>query len=1088
MNPSSLFIRRPVATSLLTAAVALAGSLAYNFLPVSSLPAVDFPTITVQATLPGASPETMASAVATPLERQFGRIAGITEMSSTSYLGSTGINIQFDLNRNIDAAARDVQAAINAAAGQLPTNLPSKPTWRKANPADAPILIPALYSDIYEKPKVYDAANTILAQKLSQIDGVGQVFVSGGSPPAVRLEINPTLLNNFGLGLDDVRTMISTANANRPKGQMSTNGHSWFLTTDDQLLTPEQYRPLIIAYRNGAPVRVSDVGTVLDSVEDIRASGYFSPHPGEIKPSVLMIIFRQPGANIIDAVDRIRAQTPQLMSDLPQGIKMAEVVDRTATIRASVRDVQMTLSLSVALVILVVFLFLRDARATFIPSVAVPVSLIGTFGVMYLFGYSVDNLSLMALTISTGFVVDDAIVVLENIDRYLEAGMQPMQAALKGAAEIGFTVLSISLSLVAVFIPILMMGGIIGRLFREFAVTISVAIGVSLCVSLTTTPMMCAWLLKAKADHAKHGPIYGFFEWLFDWVLARYESSLQWVLRHQFTMIIATLLTIAFTGWLYVVVPKGFFPQQDAGRLTGTIMADQDTSFQQMNKLMTLFTTEVSHDPDVENLISFTGGGGGGGGRTVNQGSMYVSLKSIEKRTYAPRTPSPFKSGGHPTPYQVLVWLRDLLMPTHHSSADEIIGRLRIKLSPIPGATLYLQSYQDLRIGARSSSTQYQYTLQDDDLNELNEWAPRVVSKLRTLTDVMVDVVSDQQNSGLQTTVTVDRRAAAQYGISMQTIDNALYDAFGQRFVATTYTELNQYHIVMTVPLKFWEDPGALNYIYVHGSNNVRVPLGAFAKIVNGTGPLAVNHSGQFPSVTVSFNLPPGGALGDAVEKINDAMHELGAPGTLHGKFQGTAQAFQESLANEPVLIAAALAAVYIVLGILYESYIHPVTILSTLPSAGVGALLALLLTGNELNVMGLIGILLLIGIVKKNAIMMIDFAIAAERHENTSPVEAIYTACVLRFRPIMMTTLAALFGGLPLAMGSGTGSELRRPLGIAIVGGLIVSQALTLYTTPVVYLYLDRFRLWLSGKTHAHENPYAFAPTRGGHNPFEKG
>jgi multidrug efflux pump subunit AcrB len=1088
MNPSSLFIRRPVATSLLTAAVALAGGLAYNFLPVSSLPAVDFPTISVQATLPGASPETMASAVATPLERQFGRIAGITEMSSTSYLGSTSISIQFDLNRNIDAAARDVQAAINAAAGQLPSNLPSKPTWRKANPADAPILIPALYSDIYEKPKVYDAANTILAQKLSQIDGVGQVFVSGGSPPAVRLEINPTLLNNFGLGLDDVRTMISTANANRPKGQMSTNGHSWFLTTDDQLLKPDQYRPLIIAYRNGAPVRISDVGTVLDSVEDIRASGYFSPRPGEIKPSVLMIIFRQPGANIIDAVDRIRAQTPQLMSDLPQGIKMAEVVDRTATIRASVRDVQLTLSLSVALVILVVFLFLRDARATFIPSVAVPVSLIGTFGVMYLFGYSVDNLSLMALTISTGFVVDDAIVVLENIDRYLEAGMKPMQAALKGAAEIGFTVLSISLSLVAVFIPILMMGGIIGRLFREFAVTISVAIGVSLCVSLTTTPMMCAWLLKAKADHAKHGPIYGFFESLFDWVLARYESSLQWVLRHQFTMIIATLLTIAFTGWLYVVVPKGFFPQQDAGRLTGTIMADQDTSFQQMNKLMTLFTTEVSHDPDVENLISFTGGGGGGGGRTVNQGSMYVSLKSIERRTYAPRTPSPFKSGGHPTPYQVFVWLRDVLMPPHHSSADEIIGRLRTKLSPIPGATLYLQSYQDLRIGARSSSTQYQYTLQDDDLNELNEWAPRVVSKLRTLTDVMVDVVSDQQNSGLQTTVTVDRRAAAQYGISMQTIDNALYDAFGQRFVATTYTELNQYHIVMTVPLKFWEDPGALNYIYVHGSNNVRVPLGAFAKIVNGTGPLAVNHSGQFPSVTVSFNLPPGGALGDAVEKINDAMHELGAPGTLHGKFQGTAQAFQESLANEPVLIAAALAAVYIVLGILYESYIHPITILSTLPSAGVGALLALLLTGNELNVMGLIGILLLIGIVKKNAIMMIDFAIAAERHENTSPVEAIYTACVLRFRPIMMTTLAALFGGLPLAMGSGTGSELRRPLGIAIVGGLIVSQALTLYTTPVVYLYLDRFRLWISGKTHTHENPYAFGPSRGGHIPFEKG
>jgi multidrug efflux pump len=1085
MNLSALFIRRPVGTSLLTAAVALAGILAYNFLPVSSLPAVDFPTISVQATLPGASPETMASAVATPLERQFGRIAGITEMSSTSYLGSTSISIQFDLNRNIDAAARDVQAAINAAAGQLPTNLPSKPTWRKANPADAPILIPALFSDIFEKPKIYDAANTILSQKLSQIQGIGQVFVSGGSPPAVRIEINPTLLNNFGLGLDDVRTMVGSANANRPKGQISTKDHSWFLSTDDQLITSAQYRPLIIAYRNGAPVRISDVGTVSDSVEDIRASGFFSPRPGVLKPSVLMIIFRQPGANIIDAVDRVRASMPQLMTDLPQGMQIADVVDRTTTIRASVRDVQMTLALSVALVILVVFVFLRDVRATFIPSVAVPVSLIGTFGVMYLCGYSVDNLSLMALTISTGFVVDDAIVVLENINRYLEAGMQPMQAALKGAAEIGFTVLSISVSLVAVFIPILMMGGIIGRLFREFAVTISVAIAVSLVVSLTTTPMMCAWLLKAKSDH-RHGRLYRASEAVFDWVLGRYEASLQWVLRHQFTMIIATIATICLTGLLFVKVPKGFFPQQDAGRLSGTILADQDTSFQQMNKLMTEFTTEVSKDPDVDNLISYTGGGGGGGGRTVNQGSMYVSLKSIDRRTLV-QTRRPFPKD-HPSIGEIFAWLRDAVSPAHHASADEIIGRLRVKLSPIPGATLYLQSYQDLRIGARSSSTQYQYTLQDDDLNELNEWAPKVVDKLRTLTDVMVDVVSDQQNSGLQTTVTVDRKAASQYGISMQTIDDALYDAFGQRFIATTYTELNQYHIVMTVPLKFWEDPGALDYIYVHGTNNVRVPLGAFAKIVNGTGPLAVNHSGQFPSVTVSFNLPPGGALGDAVVKINDAMHELGAPGTLHGKFQGTAQAFQESLKNEPVLIAAALAAVYIVLGILYESYVHPVTILSTLPSAGVGALLALLLTGNELNVMGLIGILLLIGIVKKNAIMMIDFAIAAERHENTSPVEAIYTACVLRFRPIMMTTLAALFGGLPLAIGTGTGSELRRPLGIAIVGGLIVSQALTLYTTPVVYLYLDRFRLWVLGETHSHESPYAFAPTRGGHIPFEKG
>ncbi len=644
MNPSALFIRRPVGTSLLTAAVALAGIVAYNFLPVSSLPAVDFPTITVQAQLPGASPETMASAVATPLERQFGRIAGITEMSSASYLGSTGINIQFDLNRNIDAAARDVQAAINAAAGQLPTNLPSKPTWRKANPADPAILIPALTSDLYVKPKIYDAANTILAQKLSQIDGIGQVFVAGGSPPAVRIEINPTLLNNFGLGLDDVRTMLSTANANRPKGHISTNDHSWFLSTDDQLLKSSDYRPLIIAYRNGAPVRISDVGTVIDSVEDIRASGFYSPGPGVIKPSVLMIILRQPGANIIDAVDRIRAARTQLLADLPQGIEMSDIVDRTTTIRASVHDVQMTLALSVGLVIFVVFVFLRDARATLIPSVAVPVSLIGTFGVMYLCGYSVDNLSLMALTISTGFVVDDAIVVLENIDRYLEAGMQPMQAALKGAAEIGFTVLSISISLVAVFTPILMMGGIVGRLFREFAVTISVAIAVSLVVSLTTTPMMCAWLLKAKSDHT-HGRLYRASEAVFDWVLGRYEASLQWVLRHQFTMIIATIATICLTGFLFVKVPKGFFPQQDTSRLSGTILADQDTSFQQMDKLMTAFTTRVSEDPDVENLISFTGGGGGGGGRTVNQGSMYVALKRVDKRTLIHTQGAPSRRG-----------------------------------------------------------------------------------------------------------------------------------------------------------------------------------------------------------------------------------------------------------------------------------------------------------------------------------------------------------------------------------------------------------------------------------------------------------
>jgi len=1040
MSLSTPFIRRPVATTLLTAAITLSGAVAYNFLPVSPLPQVDFPTISVSATLPGASPETMASAVATPLERQFGRIAGITEMSSASYLGSTSITMQFDLNRNIDAAARDVQAAINAAAGQLPANLPSKPTYRKVNPADAAILIPALTSDVHTKPEMYDAANSILAQKVSQLEGVGQVFVGGGSPPAVRIEVNPTLLNNTGLGLDDVRTMIASANANRPKGQISDGAQSWFLSANDQLLKAKEYRPLIIAYRNGAPVRLQDVAKVYNSVEDVRASGVY-----DLKPSVLLIIFRQPGANIIETVDRIRAAIPQFKAEIPQGTNINVVVDRSSTIRASVRDVEMTLMLSVGLVIFVVFLFLRNGRATFIPSVAVPVSLIGTFGVMYLFGYSVDNLSLMAMTISTGFVVDDAIVVIENINRHLEAGMRPMQAALQGAAEIGFTVLSISVSLVAVFIPILLMGGIIGRLFREFAVTISVAIAVSLVISLTTTPMMCAWLLKAK-DEEKHGRLYRASEAVFQWILGLYESSLRLVLKHPNVTLAITLGTIVFTIYLYIVVPKGFFPQQDTSRLTGTIIADQDTSFQTMNKMMMEFARVVGQDSAVENVIAFTGGGGGGGGRTTNTGSMYVALKPVDQRKL---------------------------------SADEVIARMRRKLSGIPGATLYLQSVQDLRIGGRSSATQYQYTLQGEDLKELNDWGPKVRAKLATMSEILVDVNSDQQNSGLEATVTIDRDAASRVGVSMQTIDDALYDAFGQRFVATTYTELNQYHIVMTVPQDFWQNPNGLQYIYVKGANGVRVPLSMFAKFTTTTGPLQVNHSGVFPSVTISFNLRPGAALGDAVEKINEATHEMGLPSSIHGRFQGTAQAFQDSLRNEPLLIAAALAAVYIVLGILYESYMHPITILSTLPSAGVGALLALILTHNELNVMGLIGILLLIGIVKKNAIMMIDFALEAERNDNMPPVEAIYTACVLRFRPIMMTTLAALFGGLPLALGTGTGSELRRPLGIAIVGGLIVSQALTLYTTPVVYLFLDRLRLWmLRGRADFH--PHAL-PAKSG-------
>jgi multidrug efflux pump subunit AcrB len=1072
MSLSSPFIRRPVGTSLLTAAVTLAGALAYVYLPVSPLPQIDFPTISVSAQLPGASPETMASAVATPLERQFGRIAGITEMSSTSYLGSTSITIQFDLNRNIDAAARDVQAAINAAAGQLPTNLPSKPTYRKINPADSAILIPALTSDVRTKPDVYDAANSILAQKVSQIDGVGQVFAGGGSPPAVRIEVNPTELNNWGLGLDDVRTFIGTATVNRPKGSISQGNKRYFVGTTDQLLKAREYRPLVIAYRNGAPVRLGDVAHITDSVEDVRAAGLY-----DLKPSVLLIIFRQPGANIIETVDRIRAAIPQLKSEIPAGIDINVVVDRSSTIRASVRDVEMTLILSIGLVILVVFLFLRNGRATFIPSVAVPVSLIGTFGVMYLCGYSVDNLSLMGLTISTGFVVDDAIVVIENINRHLEAGMRPMQAALLGAREIGFTVLSISISLVAVFIPILMMGGIIGRLFREFAVTISVAIAVSLVISLTTTPMMCAWLLKAK-DEEKHGYFYRVSEAAFQWILNLYESMLRWVLRHQFLMILATLLTIACTGWLYIIVPKGFFPQQDTSRLTGTIMADQDTSFQTMNRLLKQFAKTVGQDEDVVNVIAFTGGGGGGGGRATNVAQMYVALKDVGQRTVVHSPGVLFNmltwvnSHAFTVPQGLLGGLQKI-GSSHHASADDVIARMRGKLAGIPGATLYLQSVQDLRIGGRTSSSQYQYTLQGDNLKELNDWGPRVLRKLREIDGgAVVDINSDQQNSGLEAQVTVDRVAASRLGITMQTIDDALYDAFGQRFVATTYTQLNQYHIVMTVPQDFWQNPNGLNYVYVKGANGVRVPLSTFCKFTTDTGPLAVNHSGVFPSVTISFNLPPGGALSDAVDQIDAKIHELNLPSSLHGRYQGAALAFQDSLKNEPILIAAALATVYIVLGILYESYMHPITILSTLPSAGVGALIALLITGNELNVMGLIGILLLIGIVKKNAIMMIDFALEAERKENMSSVEAIYTACVLRFRPIMMTTLAALFGGLPLALGTGAGSELRRPLGIAIVGGLLVSQALTLFTTPVIYLYLDRFRLWVlekRGQGHQH-------------------
>jgi len=1015
MNISEPFIRRPIGTTLLTLSVALAGFLAYFLLPVSPLPQVNFPTISVSASLPGASPETMASSVATPLERQFTRIAGVSEMTSTSYLGSTSITLQFDLDRDIDAASRDVQAAINAAAGNLPANLPIKPTWRKVNPADAPILILALTSDLYSPMQMYDAADSILQQKLSQVEGVGQVSLGGGALPAVRVDVNPTLLNSEGLGLENVRTALASANANTPKGSLADNRQTIALSTTDQLLKAAQYRPLIVAYKNGAPVRLADVATVTDSVQDVRTMGLSNG-----KPAVLVIIMRQPNANIIDTVDRVRALIPELQAAIPAGIKISVGMDRTPTIRASVLDVQLTLLCSLCLVALVVFLFLRDLRTTFIPCIAVPVSLLGTFGFMYLAGYTIDNLSLMAMTIATGFVVDDAIVVIENIIRHIEEGVAPRAAALQGAREIGFTILSISVSLIAVFIPILLMGGIVGRLFREFAVTLSVAIAVSMVVSLATTPMMCAILLKPK-DAQKHGRLYQFSERCFDSILGGYERSLGWVLRHKFMMIIVTLATVCVTIYLYIIVPKGFFPQQDTGRLTGSIVGDQNISFQAMSQLVKSFSTGVGQDPAVDTVLAFAGGSS-----AVNSGRMFVTLKpqGVRKLT-----------------------------------ADQVIARLRGKLAHIPGATLYLQSVQDLRVGGRSSSAQYQYTLQDDDLAELNTWSPLMLDKIKHLPG-LVDVNSDEQDSGLAAPFTVDRDTASRLGITAQAVDNALYDAFGQREVSTMYTPLNQYYVVMEVEPKFWQSPEGRKYVYVQGTNNSQVPLSAITHYAPNTTSLAVNHSGQFPSVTLSFNLAPGFSLGTAVTEIAQAQREMGVPPTLRGKFFGTAQAYQDSLANEPVLIWAALASVYIVLGILYESLIHPLTILSTLPSAGVGALLSLLLFKVDLSIIALIGIILLIGIVKKNAIMMIDFALEAERHGET-PEKAIYQACLRRFRPIMMTTMAAMLGGLPLALGSGTGFELRQPLGIAIVGGLLFSQMLTLYTTPVVYIYLDRFQNW---------------------------
>jgi len=1014
MNVSAPFIKRPVATTLLTIGVALAGAVAFKVLPVSPLPQIDFPTIRVQAGLPGASPEIMASSVATPLERQFGRIAGITEMTSSSSIGSTNITIQFDLTRNIDGAARDVQAAINGARSYLPSNLPANPTYWKVNPADSPIMVIGLTSNIYDRAKMYDAASSIMMQRISQVPGVGQVNVGGSSLPAVRVELNPVQLNSYGFGLQDVARMLASQNSNLAKGQIADGVTSRDILANDQLLKADFYKPLIIGYHQGAAVKLSDVADVEDANQNIRNSGYVNG-----KPCVNLIIFRQPGANIIDTVDRIYAALPSLKASIPAGLDMTIVIDRTITIRASVAEVEATLAISISLVILVIFLFLRSPRATMIPSIAVPVSLIGTFGAMYLFGYSIDNLSLMALTISTGFVVDDAIVVIENITRYLEQGLSPMKAALQGAEEIGFTVLSISLSLIAVFIPILLMGGIVGRLFREFAVTLSVAILVSLLISLTATPMMCSRLLAHKQPEERNR-LYRTSEKAFEWVLDVYERTLAWVLEHAALTLTVLLITIAVNVYLLIIVPKGFFPLQDNGTIGGGIRAQQDISYQAMDKLTKQVVDTIKTDPAVGNVMAFTGGG------STNTANVYIGLKPLNRRKL---------------------------------TSSQVIDRLRPRFNNLVGAKVVLQAGQDLRIGGRQSNAQYQYTIQSDSVNDLVKWGPILFDEMKKL-PMLRDVDTDQQNSGLEAYLSYDRDTAARMGITPQLIDQTLYRAFGQALVSTMYTPLNQYYVVMEVAPQYWQDPRSLNDIYIHPTTGGEVPLSAVTRYQPTTAALAVNHQGQFPSVTVSFNLAPGVALSGASSAITQMEEKIGMPDSIHAMFSGTLQAYQASLATEPLLIATAILAVYIVLGILYESCIHPITILSTLPSAGVGAVLALMAFRTDLSVIALIGIVLLIGIVKKNAILMIDFALAAERNEGKSSKEAIYQACLLRFRPILMTTMAALLGALPLALGTGVGSELRRPLGITIVGGLIFSQMLTLYTTPVVYLYMDRLSL----------------------------
>ena len=1030
---SEPFIRRPVATTLLTVGIALAGLVSFALLPVSPLPQVDFPTIVVSASLPGASPETMSTSVATPLERQLGRIAGVSEMTSTSSQGSSRVVLQFDLSRDIDGAARDVQAALNASLAQLPS-VPTNPNYRKANPADAPIIILAMTSKTLSTGQIYDAASTVVAQKISQVNGVGQATVGGATAPAVRVDINPTALNKYGIPLDTVRIALQNANANRPKGFVEDGEQHWQIYTNDQTgLDSSQYRSLIVAWKDGAPVRLSDVAEVTDSVQDIRNLGLFN---GE--PAVLIIVSKQPGANVIQTIDRIMDLLPQLRASIPADINIDIAMNRTTTIRASLRDIERTLIISVLLVILVVFVFLRSWRATLIPAVAVPVSLIGTFSIMYLANFSLDILSLMALTVATGFVVDDAVVVLENISRHMEAGMSRLQAVLTGAREVGFTVLSMSLSLIAVFIPILLMGGIVGRYFREFAVTLSVAIFVSLLVSLTTTPMMCARFLRHDAER-KPGRFFAWSERTFNAMLRLYERTLGWALSQPLLMMFILLVTVCLNVWLYIQVPKGFFPSEDTGVLVGGVQADQSISFQLMSQKMKDFMKIVKSDPAVQNVAGFTGGG------QRNGGFMFVALKPLAERGV---------------------------------SADGVISRMRVKLGQVAGAQLFLQPAQDIRVGGRQSSSTYQYTLQSDSLDDLRAWGDKIREAFTNLPE-LADVNSDQAVKGLETQLNFDRATAARLGITTQTIDSALNDAFSQRNASTIYAPLNQYYVIMEVAPKFLQNPEALKDIYVQSKSGKMVPLMSFATFGFGTTPLAVNHQGQFVSTTISFNLADGISLGEASDAIAKTMSRIGVPASIHGGFAGNANAFQQGQSSQPWLILAALLAIYIVLGVLYESYVHPLTILSTLPSAGVGAILALLVCGTQFTVIAFIGVILLIGIVKKNAIMMIDFALEAERQQKLSAHDAVFQACTLRFRPIMMTTMAAMLGALPLAIGFGEGSEMRRPLGISIVGGLLVSQLLTLYTTPVVYLYMERFRLWCKRLwVRIYHDPSAAAPS----------